>query len=73
MPCQSPLLSEQLLLDIPHEGLMFNTKLTYLNIFHVTLDFDIAEGYDNVAKSQYKQNIAIQDTVGPQYKHDFYY
>lgn len=51
---------------------MFDTKLTYLKIFHVTLDFELAEGYDSVAKLQYKQNTMIQHTVGSQYKYDFY-
>lgn len=74
MPCQNLLLSERLLLDISHEkGLMFNAKLTYLKIFHATLDFDLAEGYDRAVKSQCKQNIAIQHTVGSQCKYDSYY
>lgn len=52
IPCQNSLLSEQLLSDVPHEkGLMFNAKLTYLKIFHATLDFDLAEGYDRAVKS----------------------
>ena len=35
--CQSPILSEQDLIDIPHmEGLMFNAMFTYLKIFDVT-------------------------------------
>lgn len=74
MLCQNPLLSEKLLLGIPcEEGLILNTNLSCLKIFHVTLDFDLAERYDKVAKSQYKQNIEIQHTVGWQYKYDFYY
>lgn len=74
MPCQNSLLSEQLLLDISHEkGLMFNAKLTYLKIFHATLDFGLAEGCDRAVKSQYKQNTAIQHTAGSQCKYHFYY
>lgn len=34
---------------------MFNAKLTYLKIFHATLDFDLAEGYNRAVESQYKQ------------------
>ena len=44
----------------PHEeGLMFNSKFTYLKIFVVTWVFDLAEWYSSVMKSQYKHNRAI--------------
>lgn len=37
--CQSPLLSDQVLLDIPHvEGVMFNIKFTYLRTIEVIQD-----------------------------------
>lgn len=42
--CQSPMLSDQVLLAIPHEeGLMFNIKCTYLKIFGITWDFDLTK------------------------------
>lgn len=42
--CQSPMLFDCVLLDIPHEeSLMFNSKFTYLLIVDVTQDFDLAE------------------------------
>lgn len=42
--CQSPILSDQVPSDIPHEeGLMFNAKFTYLKIFGITWDFDLSE------------------------------
>lgn len=41
---QNPILSDQALLDIPYEeSLMFKTKFTYLKIFDVTWDFNLAK------------------------------
>lgn len=57
IPCHSPILSQRVLLDVPHEGLMFNIKCTYLKIFNAISDFDL-EWYNEV-KMQYKHNIAI--------------
>lgn len=40
--CQSPIHSDQALLDILHvEGLMLITKFSYLNVFDVILNFDL--------------------------------
>ena len=58
--CQSPILSDQVLLDILHEeSLMFNIKYTYLKIFDITWDFDLTKWYSNMLKSQHKRNIVI--------------
>lgn len=38
--CQSPILSDQVISDIPHvECIIFNIKFTYLKIVDVTQDF----------------------------------
>lgn len=36
------------------ESLMLNTRFTYLRMFHLTQDFDIAEWYSKALKSRYK-------------------
>lgn len=33
---------------------MLDTRFTYLKLFDITWDFDLAEQYTNVSKSQYK-------------------
>lgn len=53
------MLSEQVLLDTPCEGgLKFNAKFTYLKIFDITWDFDLAAWYSHALKSQHKPSIA---------------
>lgn len=51
--CWSPVVSDHHLWDIPGvEGLVFNNKFTYLKLYDVTWDFELAEWYDNTCKSQ---------------------
>lgn len=55
---------------------MFNPKFTFLKIFDVTQDFDVAECSSNAVQSQYKHNILfswIQHTAVSQYKCDSHY
>lgn len=51
--CWRPVLSDHHLWDVPGvEGLVFNNKFTYLKLYDVTWDFELAEWYDNTWKSQ---------------------
>lgn len=61
------------------KGLMLNIRFTYVVIFHLMQDFDLAEWYSNALKSQTTntnyagQNTAIDYTDESQYNHNSHY
>ena len=63
--CQSPIHSDQVLLDILHvEGLMLITKFSYLNVFDTILNFDLVRDTTvhlnhNTGANYTYQNVAV--------------
>lgn len=61
MSNQKPMLSDQVLLDIPCvESNIFNIKCIYQEMVDITWDIDLEKQYSNVLKLLYKHNIAVK-------------